>query len=287
MILPNPTSIIHPVKCESNINAPTLPWIICEQFVIHIIQASGRGSGTELCRHFPEDEHKLKWTLSAVSLNLNAPSSLLFLSEYSEYSLLQVSMLFNQGQTVDWSKWDSQAHPINFDRQIKNHTPIYQSACLAFFFFNVCCFSCRTLCELQLSFLLNKYIFLNCQSRPSQRWPVIFYWSSRKASARKTKTCHQRGEIPAIWPAIRGDSGMSAVCETSGRVSLLFAHFKVKSDSSVNPLWTSLTACVIWNATHPLVQNFCHASQSGQLLMETMLLSSMWQRDGGGRRSDG
>lgn len=28
MIFPNPTSIIHPAKCESNINAPTASWII-------------------------------------------------------------------------------------------------------------------------------------------------------------------------------------------------------------------------------------------------------------------
>lgn len=41
MIVPNPTSIIRRVKSERNINAPTLPWIICEQFVIHIIQAAG------------------------------------------------------------------------------------------------------------------------------------------------------------------------------------------------------------------------------------------------------
>lgn len=62
-----------------------------------------------------------------------------------------------------------------------------------------------------------------------------------------------RGEIPAIWPAILGDREMSAVYETSGRVSVLFAptaHVKEKSDSSLNPLWTSLTASVIWNA-HP------------------------------------
>ncbi len=76
-----------------------------------------------------------------------------------------------------------------------------------------------------------------------------------------------RGEIPAIWPAIRGDREMSAVCETLGRVSVLFAptaHVKVKSDSSLNPLWTSLTACVIWNAPLPLSQNFCHASPKRQ-----------------------
>lgn len=62
------------------------------------------------------------------------------------------------------------------------------------------------------------------------------------------------GEIPAIWPAIRGDRETAAACETSGRVSGLFAptaHVKVKSDSSLNPLWTSLTACVIWNAPPP------------------------------------
>lgn len=67
-------------------------------------------------------------------------------------------------------------------------------------------------------------------------------------------------------------------------VRLLFAptaRVKVKSDSALNPLWTSLTACVIWNAplTLPPIQNFCHASQSGQLLMETMFFFPVCDRE--------
>ena len=190
-------------------------------------------------------------------------------------------MLFNQGQTVDWSKWDSQAYPINFDRQIKNHTPIYQSACLTFFF------KCWLLV---MPYAVGASIVfppkqIHLPELPESAISAVARYILLKRSkgiCKKNKNLSSEGEIPPIWPAIRGDSRMPAVCETSGRVSLLFAHFKVKSDSSVNPLWTSLTACVIWNATHPPVQNFCHASQSGQLLMETMFLSGMWWRDGGG-----
>lgn len=63
------------------------------------------------------------------------------------------------------------------------------------------------------------------------------------------------------------------------------AHVKVKADSSLNPLWTSLTACVIWNAlcyTHqPPIHSFCHASESGQWMMETLFFSGMWESDSG------
>lgn len=153
------------------------------------------------------------------------------------------------------------------------------------FFENIRYLSCCTNCERQLSFLLNKYIFLNCQSWLPLRWPVIFYWSSRKASGRKTKTCHQRGDSSNLTCHSRRQGNVCSMRDVRWSLSVLFAptaHVKVKSDSSLNPLWTSLTACVIWNAPLPPSQNFCHAPQSGQLLMETTLfLSGMWQRDGG------
>lgn len=84
------------------------------------------------------------------------------------------------------------------------------------------------------------------------RWPVIFYWSSRKVSKRKTKTCYERGDTSNLTCHSRRRK-----CLQHARrqvVSVLFAptaHVKVKSDSSLNPLWTSLTACVIWNAPLP------------------------------------
>lgn len=136
--------------------------------------------------------------------------------------------------------------------------------------------------ELQLSFLLNKYIFQTARVGYIGGGLLYFIEAGKRHSKQKQKLVI-RGEIPAIWPAIRGDREMSAVYETSGRVLVLCApkaHVKVKSDYFLNPLWTSLTACVIWNAPLPSIQNFSHASQSGRLLMETLFLSAMWQRNG-------
>lgn len=80
MILPNPTSIIHPVKCKSNISAPTFPWIICEQFVIHIIQASGTVQvQAPNSVEASEDEHSWGESCQPVPLNLNGLYFLLYL----------------------------------------------------------------------------------------------------------------------------------------------------------------------------------------------------------------
>lgn len=126
MILPNPTSIIHPAKCESNINAPTLPWIICEQFVIHIIQASGTGSGAE--QRFPRMS-KVK----AVS------------------KIIKCYMLFIKQQGVDYRDrfWGLSDKPLQM-KLIKNWSTTPGVAGL----------NC-TLCKHQLSFLQNQHVFLN------------------------------------------------------------------------------------------------------------------------------
>lgn len=118
-----------------------------------------------------------------------------------------------------------------------------------FFFCNVPCLSCRTRCELQLSFLLNKYVFLNCQSRPSQRWPVIFYWSSRKAFARKTKTCHQRGKFQQSDLPVEE----TADCLQYVRRQVESHFCLLTSRWSLTPLWTlfELPWQLVWYETLP------------------------------------
>lgn len=225
----------------------------------------------------------LKWELSAISANLNGTYFLYLSGDNLAISSFDGGVFSAQGQEEDSEEWKSQVCLTNFHWRMSNEmktreSPPNLSRYLSHILWKYWLFVTHG----ELRFSSPEKIHPPELPESAASAPACYYFIERVERQLKEKqNLVIRGEIPAIWPAIREDSEES---ETSGRVSDLFAataHVRVKADSSLNPLWTSLTACVMWNALLPPVQNFCHASQSGWLLIETMLFSGMWQRDFG------
>lgn len=188
--------------------------------------------------------------------------------------------------------WPKNQHELNW--KIENHTTNLsksQSTCHTFFE-NIHYLSRSTHCELQLSFPLKQ---IHLPEPPElAAWAVAcsVLLKQSKGDRKKNKNLSSEGRFQ------QSDLPFEETARSLRRARRqveprLCLHQQLTSRWSLTPLWTlfELPWQLLWYETLPSppdipVQNFCHASQSGQLLMETMFLSGMWQRDGGMCRLD-
>lgn len=82
-----------------------------------------------------------------------------------------------------------------------------------------------------------------------QRWSVYILLKQSKFIPKKNKSLSSEGRfLQSHLPFQAGKCRRCARRQVESRFCLhQQAHVKVKSDFSLNPLWTSLTARVIWN----------------------------------------